>query len=430
MDTEPEERLRSCEEPHPSGKPEIQAILRLNRQTIMRCPVDDADHPVCSRLPPGWLPHPADRDHRQQASIETADRSLPQQDTPERGGREQRAVLHGRSIHGDNRQSFLNLCELDLISKTFYAEGMVWLKYADLPTWLDHWDREIIEAPVRALRFVNNVDRHDLSLELEPVLPVQDADGLNIQWLKFSGRFVANDLNLRMFPFETLHLSIEVELEDLYASETNLTYEPSGSLLATGGDLSGYRIIQTAVTQAVHSYSTNWGWKLAVSCNGAENLAEVGNSRTELIFQRSSRSSLLNIFLPLAVMMCVALSVPLIDIQQHENRVVIPASVLLVLVFLQEGYKKILPAGLNYPTLADLIYSSCFISTIGIFLWSVASANLFLESATANQPAISDLNQQGSVIVAINVIFLLSTNNLLWLRSRREQSRAKGCMTL
>jgi len=86
---------------------------------------------------------------------------------------------------------------------------------------------------------VNNVDRHDLSLELEPVLPVQDADGLNIQWLKFSGRFVANDLNLRMFPFETLHLSIEVELEDLYASETNLTYEPSGSLLATGGDLSG-----------------------------------------------------------------------------------------------------------------------------------------------------------------------------------------------
>jgi len=321
--------------------------------------------------------------------------------------------------------SILNLCDLDLSSKTFYAEGMVWLKYAVLPTWLDHWDREIIEAPVRALRFVNNVDRHDLSLELEPALPVQDADGLNIQWLKFSGRFVANDLNLRMFPFETLHLPVEVELEDLYASETNLTYEPSGSLLATGGDLSGYRIIRTAVTQAVHSYSTNWGWKLAVSCNGAENLAEFDNIRTELVYQRSTRSSLLNIFLPLAVMMCVVLTVPLIDIQQHENRVVIPASVLLVLVFLQEGYKKILPAGLNYPTLADLIYSSCFISTIGIFLWSVASANLFLESATANQPAISDLNQQGGVIVAINVIFLLSTNGLLWLRSRREQSRAK-----
>jgi len=60
----------------------------------------------------------------------------------------------------------------------------------------------------------------------------------------------------------------------------------------------------------------------------------------------------------------------------------------------------------------------------------VASANLFLGSATANQPAISDLNQQGGAIAAINAIFLLSTNSLLWLHSRREQSRAKGCMTL
>jgi len=236
--------------------------------------------------------------------------------------------------------SILNLCDLDLASKTFYSEGMLWLKYAKLPDWLDHWDEEIIECPVKALGFVNNVERHDLSLELEPAKPVQDNDGLFIQWVKFSGRFVANQLDLRRFPFETIRLPIEVELEDMYASETNLTYRQSGALVATGGELTGYKLKRASVSQWIHRYRTNWGWNLAVSCNGGEDLAEFDNIRACIDYSRSIRSSLLSVFLPLAVMVCVVLCVPLIDIHQHENRVVIPASVLLVLVFLQDGYKK------------------------------------------------------------------------------------------
>lgn len=319
--------------------------------------------------------------------------------------------------------SILNLCDLDLASKTFYAEGMTWLKYNSLPEWLDHWDQEIIDSPAKALRFVNNVDRHDLELELEPSRPVVDSDGLYIQWLKFSGRFVANELDLRRFPFETIGLPVEVELEDLYASETSLQYKASGSLIATGANLAGYKIEGCEVAQSVHTYRTNWGWELAVSCNGGPDIAEFDNIRATIQYSRSIRSSLLNIFLPLAVMMCVVMSVPLIDIQQHENRVVIPASVLLVLVFLQEGYKKILPPGLSYPTLADLVYAACFVVTIGIFGLGLMTANWHLSAEARGLNVIGLINQASLDIWVASLIFLVISVALLVILTRRDHRR-------
>lgn len=320
--------------------------------------------------------------------------------------------------------SILNLCDLDLTSKTFYAEGMSWLKFRQLPEWLDHWDPEIIESPAKALRFVNSVDRHDLQLELEPSKPVTDSDGFSIQWLKFSGRFVANDLDLRRFPFERIKLPIEIELEDLYASETSLRFKPSGSLIATGGSLTGYKLSKAEVEQSIHSYSTNWGWQLAVACNGRDNLSEFDNIKAIAEYTRSVRSSLIGIFLPLAVMMSVVICVPLIDIQQHENRVVIPASVLLVLVFLQDSYKKILPAGLSYPTIADLVYACCFALTIGTFIFGLVSANLYLSDPPASQEMIGSINLISRGVVALNLFFLVVSSTLVLLSTGRNIGRS------
>jgi len=302
--------------------------------------------------------------------------------------------------------SLLNLCDLNLGGKTYYVEGMLWLKYHRLPEWLDHWDKEIISCPVKALRFVNNVYKQDLDLELEPSSPVEDVDGLQIQWLKFSGTFVADRLDLRRFPFETIRLPIEVELEDMYASETDLDYMRSGSLMASGGDLSGYILKGTHVNQSIHTYRTNWGWVTAEACNNDKDLAEFDNIRVDVEYSRSPKSSFLNIFLPLAMIMCVVLWVPLIDIHQHENRVVLPASVLLVLVFLQDGYKKILPPGLSYPTLADLIYATCFILAIGVFAWGVLTANEYLSLANATQIAIDAINARGRQMFIVNILYL------------------------
>lgn len=357
-------------------------------------------------------------DHRQA----TADDSYRKKDN----ANDKSEVCHmGDTFKASIGLSILNLCDLDLASKTFYAEGMVWLKYQELPTWMDHWDEEILECPVRALRFVNSVNRHDLEIKLEPPKPAVDSDGLYIQWLKFSGHFVANDLDLRRFPFERIRLPIEVEFKDMYASETLLKYESSGSLVATGSSLTGYKLERASVEQSVHTYHTNWGWELAVACNGGKDLSEFDNIKACIDYSRSARSSLLSIFLPLAVMISVVLCIPLIDIQQHENRVVIPASVLLVLVFLQDGYKKILPAGLSYPTLADLIYASCFILTIGSFVFGLATANIHLSALAEGRNLIHEVNQVSQKMFILNLGFLILSVGFIFLATRKHSKLQK-----
>jgi len=76
--------------------------------------------------------------------------------------------------------------------------------------------------------------------------------------------------------------------------------------------------------------------------------------------------------------MAVVLASPLVAIQDYQTKLAIPASALLVLVFLQESYKKILPPGLNYPTLADLIYTYSMLITISTFLWSLFRTKSYL----------------------------------------------------
>lgn len=302
--------------------------------------------------------------------------------------------------------SILNICDLELASKTFYGEGIVWLKYERLPGWLDHWDEEIIKAPVKALRFVNTAQRSDLTIEVEPNEPVKDEDGLMIQWAKFSGRFVANSLDLSSFPFETVQLPIEIELEDLYESETCLALNVDSELLASGGTLTGYKLKEASIDSRVHTYKSNWGWKLAESCNGAKNLSEFDNICAVVEYQRSIRSSLLEVFLPLFVIMIVLVCAPLLDIRQHENRVILPASVLLVLVFLQEGYKRVLPPGLSYPTIADLIYSCCFTMTVFSFGWGLYTANCFLSHQPIDAAEVQALNSSSQMFVALSIVYL------------------------
>ena len=336
------------------------------------------------------------------------------------------ACYLGEKLDAKAGISILNICDLELASKTFYAEGLIWIKYEKLPEWLDHWDEEVIKAPIKAFRFVNSAQRNDLRIEIEPNEPVQDEDGLKIQWAKFAGRFVANSLDLRRFPFETILLPIEVEMEDLYESETTLGLSCGGELMASGGTLTGYKLKRASVVSRVHTYKSNWGWKLAESCHGSESLSEFDNICAAVEYQRSARSSLLEIFLPLCVIMIVLLSAPLLDIHQHENRVILPASILLVLVFLQEGYKRILPPGLSYPTIADLVYASCFIAIVCSFGWGLLTANIFLSNEVSGSNQVQALNSSSHLFFVISLIYIAVSSTIIMKASgfKSDQTRS------
>jgi hypothetical protein len=85
--------------------------------------------------------------------------------------------------------------------------------------------------------------------------------------------------------------------------------------------------------------------------------------------------------------MAVVLAAPLVAIQDYQTKLAIPASALLVLVFLQDSYKKILPPGLNYPTLADLIYIYNMYITIIVFIWSLFQTKAYLNAETIGRAA-------------------------------------------
>ena len=238
---------------------------------------------------------------------------------------------------------------------------------------------EIYAAPVQTIAFTNVVDRQDFNQEPEPSIPDTDDDGRKIHWLEFSGRFVASesDLDLRLFPFETITLPITLELGDFYVGEAEVTHLQSGPILTAAPKINGYSYEQSAVKPFTHVYDTNWGFEYAKNYFGKQDHSEFIAFNVETVFRRNAWNSFFNIFLPLIIVMVVVIAAPLVAVQDYQTKLAIPASALLVLVFLQDGYKKILPPGLNYPTLADLVYIYNMLITIVVFLWSLIQTKIY-----------------------------------------------------
>ena len=291
------------------------------------------------------------------------------------------------------------LYDIDLSAGSYYVEGCAWLKYNAVPLWMkDEWDPEIYECPVKSLAFTNVVNRQDFSQSPEPSIPDTDDDGRKIHWLEFSGRFAASeiDLDLGLFPFETIILPIDLELSDFYVGEAIVNHEQSGPILTAQPKINGYSCLSSSVRQYIHAYGTNWGFEYAKNYFSKKDYSEFIAFKAETVFRRNTWNSFFNIFLPLLIVMVVVIAAPLAATQDYQTKLAIPASALLVLVFLQDGYKKILPPGLNYPTLADLVYIYNMLITITVFLWSLIQTKLYFAAQAAGSQA-SQMKVAGSM---------------------------------
>lgn len=321
------------------------------------------------------------------------------------------------------------LYDIDISAGSYYVEGCAWLKYNEVPLWMkDEWDPEIYECPVRSLAFKNVVNRQDFCQSPEPSIPDTDDDGRKIHWLEFSGRFAASetDLDLALFPFETITLPVDIELGDFYVGEAVVNHEQSGPILTAQPKINGYSCTSTSVRKYIHSYQTNWGFEYAKNYFGKDEYSEFIVFKVETVFRRNTWNSFFNIFLPLIIVMVVVIAAPLVAIQDYQTRLAIPASALLVLVFLQDGYKKILPPGLNYPTLADLIYIYNMLITIAVFLWSLIQTKLYFVAQAAGSQA-TQLKVAGSMdnqFFVVTLAFALLAPFLFYGACRRHRGSA------
>ena len=98
-------------------------------------------------------------------------------------------------------------------TKTFAADGYAWIKWKKP---VKAWDQETQADPALTLEFINAVEHWDFIKKLSPEAPYTDSEGWTYQSIIFSGRFLANEINLRRFPFESITLPIEIESDDFW----------------------------------------------------------------------------------------------------------------------------------------------------------------------------------------------------------------------
>lgn len=259
-------------------------------------------------------------------------------------------------------------------TKTFAGDGYAWVKWKKP---VRAWDEATQNDPALTLEFLNAVEHWDFVKELSPEDPYTDSDGWTYQSVVFSGRFLANDIDLRRFPFESITLPIEIESDDFWLTELAFVPDTSGSSgISQKNALQGYSLNSANFQTRKHIYLTAMGLNAdAKEEFGDSNIGVYPNFLAEVSYTRNFGSSSWQLLLPLGIVSAVAFLTPMIDARAAEAKIALPASVILTLVFLQDGYKQMLPPSLSYLTLLDKFYISMYLSTLAVFGITIWHAN-------------------------------------------------------
>ena len=121
------------------------------------------------------------------------------------------------------------------------------------------WDPEVNADPPKGVGFTNAVERNDFVSEIEPSQPWIDSDGSYLQWVFFSGKFIARGLDFKKFPFEQIQLPVVIEFDDFFSTEAVFQYRQDGSVIAGNSSLHGYRYAGNTVDVRTHVYPTGGG---------------------------------------------------------------------------------------------------------------------------------------------------------------------------
>ena len=111
-------------------------------------------------------------------------------------------------------------------------------------------------------------------------------------------------------------------------------------------------------------------------------------------------------FIPLITVLLIVICSPLIDPVNFEPKVALPASVLLVLVFLQQGYKSLLPSSLTYLTFMDLLYGWSYLITLLVFLESLYTTNKYFNVNKKNMQVLIRSSRKRGQFIFISIILL------------------------
>ena len=269
--------------------------------------------------------------------------------------------------------------ELSLQSRTFSADGYLWVEWASGTQQLME-EKKI--TPDRLIRLVNQIESWDSTFEPITDEPVSLSAGRYYQRYRFSSRFYDDEVNFHRDPFDSLILPIVAEIapdemSNKYQQTLLYPHHHQNGFLGLSGDLSGYQLQGAVLDNYLHTYPSRFGsWYQPVQ----------SQARLEIVYRSDYWSAFVNWVLPLIIVMSVVLLSPAVAGSLGDVRLAIPSTALLTLIFLQQAYHDDLPS-LPYLTFLDQLFACSYLIAMGLFALFTWGTNVYTKAADDEKDA-------------------------------------------
>jgi len=299
--------------------------------------------------------------------------------------------------------------ELSLVSRTFSADGYVWLEW---PTSAqDLMDAKGIK-PVDLIRLANRVEIWDSTFEPVTDTPRVLSAGRFYQRYRFSSRFYDDEIEFLRDPFGKVILPVIVEvapppMSNKYAAVILLPHHQENHFMGLSGSLSGYRLRTSTFEPYLHRYPSRFGsWYHP----------EFSQLRLEMVYQADYWSAFVNWVFPLLIIMSVVLLSPSVAGSMGDVRLAIPSTALLTLIFLQQSYHDGLPP-LPYLTFLDQLFAVGYAIALGLFVLFTWGTNAYAKARPEEREMISDrIDRTDLIFQLVSVVVFITVAVAAWMR--------------
>ena len=293
--------------------------------------------------------------------------------------------------------------DISIKDNSFMADGFIAISFPG-----EIASRKDITTQNPCFTFENNINRSQLFLKTRG--PETNEDGKNDQKKRFdydfSGKFdMGQRQQYQHYPFGTLQLPIIVSTTchlDYIKSKVALVTEGADSNTKTINALTanlelpaGYSLLQSSLQGEIHKWPrSSFSWMVA-----------------DLKIKASSLATFFHWIVPLVVVLGIAVISPSLNTEHFAQRIGIPSSSVLTLVFMHQSYRSNLP-DLPYLTYLDKLfvyfYIMCFIVFISMAIdrFNSWSNQVLLKVALPNNNRIS-LTYEGIVQLSCVAGFFL-----------------------
>jgi hypothetical protein len=301
-----------------------------------------------------------------------------------------------------------NIYDLSLRSKTFSADGRIWLE------WGDAVQQVLVSKnvqPVQLVDFVNQVEDWNGKLVADVLEPVK-RNGKWHQSFRFSQRFYLHTLDLRRYPFNKLALPITLQVTPAYSNLNGrdlflLPIQNERGIIGEYASLEGYELVSADVFSRVRTYRTDYGLMRLVKVSQLEEV---------LHFSHAFWPAFVADVLPLVIVLLVVLISPYLEGSLGDVRIAIPSTALLTMVFLQQGYHAELPPS-PYLTYLDRLYAVSYLICVSLFILFAWSSNVYERTPPERRDALVrrlDVYDQRFQIAALAMLAVVSLEAWLY----------------